>query len=296
MLVKFLFFSLLFYLVLSLPVPRKPGVSVQLKRAVEKIAGRRKRTVFQGVSDAIRVSGVRRFVPVMDVPLFLLLSLIFFLAGCLWGFQTTRSPVVSLAAGVMAGFLPRIALEFMAVLNSRKVRSLYLGFLNVFYGFYSLDGDIVGAFRRSAAYTGEPLRTFINKMVHVYDRGGSDFGRCLDELAREVRDREFVKFIKFTKLYLVYGGDYARALEKLADQARRLESAGTALFSSATVGFLAVSAMAVLNGAGLVAAYALNPDTAFFVKNTLTGQFLALANLGAVAFGLYTAVNIFGRR
>jgi Flp pilus assembly protein TadB len=295
MLIKTAFFALAGYLLLTLPRPGKIRVNNrQLEKAAAKLFGKtRAQSIREFFDSSIRASNIKRYIPILNVPLFILFSLAVGLAGAGFSYQLTHSLTPSLAVGGMAGYLPKAMLDFMAVLNGKKIRRQYLSFLNAYYGFYNLSGDVAGAFRQAAAYTGEPLRSFIRRMVYRYDRSSLEFTACLDELGKEARDREFLKFIKFTKLHLIYGGDYRKALEKLMEQERRMEGALAGLSSSAAVGVMAVLALAGLDLAGLLGAYLMNPDVAAYLRSSWTGQLLVLGNLAAVGFGFYVAANLY---
>ncbi|MDK2951557.1 MAG: hypothetical protein PWQ77_1222, partial [Kosmotogales bacterium] len=163
---------------------------------------------------------------------------------------------------------------------------------NTFEGFFNISGDIIYAFERSADYTTEPLKSFIKSTVMKYRRSNLEFIDCLDDLEKQIRDREFGKFIKFTKLHLVYGGDYRMAIRKLIEQARRLESSRSIMAASALTGTIVISGVIILDLVSFISAYTMNPETAIVLRSTLTGQLIAVGNLLAVGAGVYMIASL----
>lgn len=294
MLLKISFFSIFVYLILSY-IWVRPNIwdDWPIKQAIDNLFKGTRKPIIYKLEKTINSSNIKKYIPWLNIYFFLLTVILFFGAAFYITLKITHTYITSLFVAMIIGFLPKGFLEFATVINEKKLRKEYLGFLNVYYGFFNLSGDVVGAFRKSANYTGEPLKSFINSMVYRYDRSNIDFIQCLDFLAENIKDREFLKFIKFTKLYLIYGGDYEKALEKLIEQARKLENARISLTSTAIVGIFVIVIFSMLDIASLLMVYLNNLDVAVFLRTSTMGQILVLFNLITVCIGYYFVASFY---
>lgn len=291
---KAVFAALFMYLVIiSIKKPRLERVKMkQIKLAADRLFLNGKKRgnaekIIDKIDVSIHASNINKYLPFLDVSLFMIIVFVVSLITLFLGYRITESLLTSFFMGIMSAFLPKVFLDILAAVNTKKIRKLYLGYLNTFEGFFNISGDIVYAFERSADYTTEPLKSFIKKAVIKYKRSNVEFTEYLEDLEKQIRDREFGKFIKFTKLHLVYGGDYRKALKKLIEQARRLESSRSIMAASALTGTLIISGVIVLDLVSFISAYTLNPESAVILRSTFTGQLIAAGNLLAVGFGIY---------
>ncbi|MBZ4687362.1 MAG: hypothetical protein JG764_995 [Clostridiales bacterium] len=296
---KAVFIALFMYLVIV--SIKKTGLErfrmKQLKLTADRLLWNGKRKGYTGkiidkIDISIQASNIQKYLPFMDISMFIITVMVISLLILFLGYRITGSLITSLFIGIMTGFLPGVALDILAAANTKKIRRLYLGFLNTFEGFFNISGDIIYAFERSADYTTEPLKSFIKSTVMKYRRSNLEFIDCLDDLEKQIRDREFGKFIKFTKLHLVYGGDYRMAIRKLIEQARRLESSRSIMAASALTGTIVISGVIILDLVSFISAYTMNPETAIVLRSTLTGQLIAVGNLLAVGAGVYMIASL----
>lgn len=193
--------------------------------------------------------------------------------------------------GAAAVYVPYAVLLFMGIVNGRRIRKMYLNFLNVFSGFYGIEGNIVNSLRAASGYVGEPLKSILRKHVTVYERSSRSVEECLEGILREVRDGEFRKFIKFTKLHVKYGGNYGRTLAKLKEQAEKMYAVETMKATGSSVGTGIILLMIVIN-LMLVAGAAADPEVVYTLRSTPGGQAVAALNAAAIIFGLYMIKNI----
>jgi|GEM_PF-1029397 tight adherence protein B len=296
---KVTFVALSLYLILT---TKKTGIKPfkggrQLKEAIDRLFENRKKKgclgkLLEVLDVSIQSSNIQKYIPFMDLSVFIVLTLTIFILVAFIGFTITGSIPTSFFMGLMSGLIPKVVLDIMSASNTKKIRRLYLSFLNAFDGFYNISGDIIHALDRSAYYTTEPLQTFLKKAVLKYNRSNAEFTECLDDLEKQIKDREFRKFIKFTKLHLVYGGDYRKALRKLIEQARRLESSRAMLAASSLSGTIIISGVIVLDLVTFFSAYTMNPETAHVLRTTFTGQMISLGNLLAMGIGVYIITSL----
>jgi len=241
----------------------------------------------------IKGSAVDTYLPFFSVPVFLVFSGLFFLVvSLLLLMAVTKNLAISVGFGLLASFSPWLLLELLRIFNIRRIRRNYHGFLTSLIGFFTLSGDVVGSYQKAADYTGAPLNAFVKDAVYKYQRSNLDFASCLDELAERANEREMVKLIKFTKLYLAYGGDFAITLKKLNQQATRLENARLSLYSSAYVGLIAIGIMILINITAFFAMYS-DPTAANVIGTTLTGLGLFYFNLASIIAGIVISFGIF---
>lgn len=298
---KTAFVSLVAYLLLSSRKKQKNTTKKrtrQLKETIDRLFKNNKSEdtyygrLIQMIDDVIQSSNIQKYLPFMDVSVFMLLSIVLAFFILFLGYTITQSITISIFMAALSSMIPKIILDVMSASNTKKIRKLYLSFLNAFHGFYNISGDIIHAFDRSAEYTTEPLRSFIKEAVLKYNRSNIEFVECLDDLEQKIRDKEFKKFIKFTKLHLIYGGDYRKALSKLIQQARRLESSRAMLAASALSGTVIISGVILLDLLTFFSVYISNPQSAEILRSTVTGQAITIYNLFAVSIGIYMVTSL----
>ncbi len=288
-LVKTLFLTLLFYLLFT---------SLGFRGIREKQKARfaiflNKVKLFRDIEVLIKSSAMDMRMPFFNTYSFLTISCAAFFAIFFFSYQIMKSIVPAVCCGLISSLIPLLALKLLRIYNIRRVRKNYHGFLCSLAGFYSLSGDIVGAYRNAADYTGEPLKTYVKEAVYKYDRSNVNFTVCLDELMDRVGERELIKFLKFTKLYLLHGGDYGIMLDKLNTQSQRMESSRLSLYSSAYVGIIAIAIMTFVDIACLASLFKIDDNAAYVLSSTLMGNGLILLNLLAVVFGVFTSFRLF---
>lgn len=285
MAIKVVFFSLFFYLLcLLIPSGKLAKRSTVLHRL----------TIFNSLNKLLFASNINKYIPFMNISWFISLVIFIFFFCLYLSFNITNNLFVSILVGIMAGYLPKIFLDILIIINAKQIKKNYLSFLNIFYGFYGLNDDIIGAFRRTIDYLNEPLKSYISRVIFKYDKSFNiDFSDCLDELERSIKDKDFAKFLQFTKIHLAFGGDFKKTLEKLIEHARRMEEVRTDFASSAVIGIGVILFMSVLNLGGLIGAYIFNPDVAYFLKNTFLGYVFVLVDLIAVGVGYYIAADFY---
>ncbi len=288
-LVKILFLTLLFYLLFTSLDLR----GIREKQKVKFTLFLNKVKFLRDIEVLIKSSAIDMRMPFINTYSFLTISCAVFFTFFFFSYQMMKSIIPSVCCGLIASIIPLLALKLLRIYNIRRVRNNYHGFLCSLAGFYSLSGDIVGSYRNAADYTGEPLKTYVKEAVYKYDKSNINFTVCLDALMDRVGERELIKFLKFTKLYLLHGGDYGIMLDKLNTQSQRMESARLSLYSSAYVGIIAIGIMTFVDVACLVSLFKIDDNAAYVLSSTLMGNGLILLNLIAVVFGVFTSFQLF---
>lgn len=291
MALKAIFLALLLYLILANREIKRP---IALDRCLQRLLNKAgKHKILNRIELLIKASTVDKFVPFFNLYIFLSISSLIFLAISAFSYTVIKSIVFALSLGVLAGFTPMLILELLRIINIRRVRRTYHGFLCSLIGFFSLSGDVVGAYMNAADYTGEPLKSYVKDAVYKYNRSNIDFDVCLDELAQRANEREFIKLVKFTKLYLSYGGDYPAILNKLNTQSQRLESARLSLFSSAYVGIIAIAVMILIDFTAFFSLFTSNTAAIDILGTTIVGNGLVFLNMASVIISIYIIFRLF---
>lgn len=291
MVLKTIFLALLLYLILANRKTKRP---IALDRFLQSLLNKvGKNKIIHRIELLIKSSAVDKLMPFFNLYMFLFLSILFVLVIGVFSYTVMKSIVVSGGVGLLAGFTPMLILELLRIINIRRVRSTYHGFLCSLIGFFSLSGDVVGAYMNAADYTGEPLKSYVKDAVYKYNRSNINFEVCLDELAERANEREFIKLVKFTKLYLSYGGDYSAILNKINTQSQRLESARLSLFSSAYVGIIAIGVMIFIDFTAFFSLFTSDTAATEILGTTLVGNGLIFLNMASVIFSIYIIFRLF---
>jgi len=285
---KTLFFALLLYLIWGDLQKKRPPLT--LNWMLNRLTRCR---FFHRLELLIKASAVDKHIPFFNGYVFLAITLLIFLGVSSFLNTVTRSWAVSIGFSALASIIPRLLLELLRVINIRRIRHNYHGFLSSLMGFFALSGDVIGGYQSAADYSGEPLKTYVKDAVYRYQRSNLDFEVCLDELAERANEREFVKLIKFTKVYLAYGGNFSTTLEKLNNQASRLEQARLSLYSSGYVGIIAIAVMMAIDFMAFFSIYIRDPASVEVMGSTLTGAGLLFFNLASVILGIVISFRIF---
>ncbi|TYP56818.1 type II secretion system F family protein [Thermosediminibacter litoriperuensis] len=244
--------------------------------------------VLKGIDALLARSGMKGKLPFLDAKNMAFISCILFLASlCFF----RRLGFATLFYAVALVYIPYAGMMFLSSVNARKIKSAYLTFLSTFIGFYNIEGNIINALKSTAAYVSEPLRSILKRNVFLFEKTQRSIAECLDNIAIEAGDKEFRKFINFAKMNAKYGGNFGKALTKLREQAEKLHSLEAIKSANASVGSLVIFFMIVIN---LVLMFNISndPEVATTIRNTVTGQAIAVCNAAAVIFGLYMIKNI----
>lgn len=243
---------------------------------------------YDGIRNVILRSGIKNYIP-LDADSFIGFCMGLFVMAFLF-FRKLGILAALMYAGA-AVYVPFAVLSFMTVLNQRKIKGMYLNFLNTFSGFFNIEGNMVNSIKSTSEYVGEPLRSILRRHVMVYERSMKSMEEFLDGIMAEISDREFRKFFKFAKLYAKYGGNFGKALSKLREQGEKLSSVESMKGAGSSVGTMVILLMVVINLL-LILNLSNDPDVVYTLKNTLTGQVIAVSNAAAIIFGLYMIKNI----
>lgn len=233
-------------------------------------------------------SGVKGRLPFLNAENAAFAGALIFLAG-LYFFRGLGPAALFYSAALL--YLPYAGMMLLASMNAKKIKAAYLTFLSTFTGFYGIEGNIINALKSTAAYVSEPLKSIISRNVFLFEKGSKSIFECLDGIALEAGDVEFAKFINFAKMNAKYGGNFVKALAKLREQAEKLHSLEAVKSASASVGSLVILFMIAANLV-LMLNISNDPEAALTIRNTVTGQAIAVSNAAAVIFGLYMIKNI----
>jgi len=262
----------------------------QYEKALEKVmqrSGLLKR-LYAAVESTILLSGIKNYIPV-SVSGYMAFSAALF-AGAFYFFRQLGILAALMYAGATA-YVPFVALSFMVLLNQKKIKGMYINFLNTFTGFYSIEGNLVNSLNSTADYVAEPLRSILKRHVLIYQRAMRSMDDFLNGIMAEISGREFKKFFKFAKLQAKYGGNFQKALAKLREQGEKLASVESLKGASAAVSTMIILVMIVIN---LVMIFNISkePEMVHTLRNTLEGQTILVSNAISIIFALYMVKNI----
>lgn len=243
---------------------------------------------YDGIRNVILRSGIKNYIP-LDAGSFIGFCMGLFVMAFLF-FRKLGILAAFMYAGA-AVYVPFAVLSFMTVLNQRKLKGMYLNFLSTFSGFFNIEGNMVNSIKSTSEYVGEPLRSILRRHVMVYERSMKSMEEFLDGIMAEISDREFRKFFKFARLYAKYGGNFGKALAKLREQGEKLANVESMKGAGSSVGTMVILLMVVINLL-LILNLSNDPDVVYTLKNTMTGQVIAVSNAAAIIFGLYMIKNI----
>ena len=240
------------------------------------------------VESTILYSGIKNYIPV-SVSGYMAFSAVLF-AGAFYFFQRLGVLAALMYAGATV-YVPYAVLSFMVLLNQRKIKGMYINFLNTFTGFYSVEGNLVNSLNSTSDYVAEPLRSILKRHVLIYQRAMRSMDDFLSGIMAEISGREFKKFFKFAKLQAKYGGNFQKALAKLREQGEKLASVESLKGASAAVSTMIILIMIVIN---LVMLFNISkePDMVYTLRNTLEGQMILVSNAAAIIFALFMIKHI----
>ncbi|WP_422445300.1 type II secretion system F family protein [Thermoanaerobacterium sp. DL9XJH110] len=243
---------------------------------------------YEDIQKAILRSGIKNYIP-LDAGAFICLCMGLFILAFFFFMKLGILAALMYAAATI--YVPFAVLSFMTVLNQRKIKGMYLNFLNTFSGFFNIEGNMVNSIKSAAEYVGEPLRSILRRHVTVYERSMKSMEEFLDGIMSEISDREFRKFFKFAGLHAKYGGNFQKALAKLREQGEKLAGAESQKGAGAAVSTMIILVMIVIN---LMMIVNISGDTeaVYILKNTLTGQMILVSNAAAIIFALFMIKNI----
>ncbi|WP_019907130.1 type II secretion system F family protein [Thermoanaerobacter indiensis] len=233
-------------------------------------------------------SGVRSKLSFLDAKNMMIVSVLLFVVG-IYLFRKLGFAALFYAFSIV--YIPYAAMMFMSTVNAKKIKEAYLSFLTTFMGFYNIEGNIINALKSTAPYISEPLRSIIKRNVFMYEKTQMRIDECLENMAVEAGNKEFRKFINFAKMNAKYGGNFNKALMKLREQGEKLFSLESIKSANASVGSMIILVMIVINLL-LMMNISADPDIVYIVKNTITGQAIAISNAVSIVFGLYMIKNI----
>ncbi|WP_213974955.1 hypothetical protein [Tepidanaerobacter acetatoxydans] len=239
------------------------------------------------MESAILLSGIKNYIPA-SVGGYMAFSAVLFV-GAFYFFRRLGIAAI-IYAGVMV-YVPYAVLGFMALSNQRKIKGMYINFLNTFTGFYVIEGNLVNSLNSTSDYVAEPLRSILKRHVLIYQRAMRSMDDFLNGIMTEISGREFKKFFKFAKLQAKYGGNFQKALAKLREQGEKLASVESLKGASAAVSTMIVMVMIGIN---LVMIFNISkePEMVYTLRNTLQGQMILASNAVSIIFALYMVKNI----
>lgn len=284
--------SLICYIVCSLILDRRRRLKYDYKRNYEKaqkiltmqhIKKRPFDNLLEGIDTVLLRSGIRNKIPITDKG-YLLLSIVILITSFMYfkkiGFAA------ALIYSIAITYLPLAVLMLMIDLNTRKIKKMYLNFLNTFDGFYNVEENIINALKATSDFVDEPLQSILKKNVTIFERTVQSTDECLDNIMKEVRAKEFRKFLKFAKLHARYGGNFGKAISKLREQGEKMASIESVKAAGALVGSGVILVMILINLV-MIANLSNSPELIQVLRNTVTGQVIAISNGVAIFFGLF---------
>ncbi|WKV09452.1 hypothetical protein Q2T46_03065 [Thermoanaerobacterium sp. CMT5567-10] len=244
--------------------------------------------ILKSIDVLLAQSGLKRRLPFLNAKNIAAINLVI-LALAVYFFR--RLGFAALFYAFAALYLPFAFMMLLSSINVKKVKEAYLAFLTTFMGFYNIEDNIINALKSTAPYISNPLKSIIEKNVFQFEKTQISVLECLDNMASEAGNNEFRKFINFAKMSVKYGGNFNKAITKLKDQAEKLYSLEAIKSANAYVGSIVILVMIVMN-LMLMVNISSDPDIVYIVKNTVTGQVIAVSNAVSIIFGLYMIKNI----
>lgn len=294
-----LFISLcvIFYLFFSWILRRIKLLKYDYKRQREKakeafIAKNMKQKPLYRIKNTIRSiilkSGITNYVSITERS-YMYISLAIFIVSFIY-FKKIGT-VVALVYSMAITYVPFAILMFMGEINTRKIKKMYLNFLNTFDGFHNVEGNIINSLKATAEYMEEPLKSILRKNVERYERTIQSTNECLDNIMQQIGYGEFRKFLKFAKLHAKYGGDFGKAISKLREQGEKMAALESVKAAGAAVGSMVILLMVFLN---MIMIFNLlkTPDMVYILKTSITGQVIAISNAVAIGFSLFMIKHI----
>ena len=283
------------YTFLDIVLNRRKGGKLHILRQYERIVKSvvKKNSLLKRIQNSIDAvitrSSIKRYLPFLDVGVFCMLSLVLFGISFFW--LNRLGTLGALMYSCVAVYVPYSIMIFMSILNARKLKKIYINFLGVFSGFYNIEGNFINSLKSTAEYVEEPLKSILTRHTFAYERSLKGLDECFDDIIAEVGDRELRKFFKFAKLHSKYGGNFKDALIKLREQGEKLSSLEAMKGASSSVGTVVILLMILIS---IVMIFNVSNDytVAAVLRNTPTGQLIAIANGMAIGFGFYMIRNI----
>ncbi|MBP2072944.1 hypothetical protein V6B95_12150 [Thermoanaerobacterium saccharolyticum] len=244
--------------------------------------------ILKSIDVLLAQSGLKRRLPFFNAKNMAAINLVI-LALAVYFFRRLGFAALFYAFATL--YLPFAFMMLLSSINVKKVKEAYLAFLTTFMGFYNIEGNIINALKYTAPYISNPLKSIIERNVFQFEKTQISVLECLDNMASEAGNNEFRKFINFAKMSIKYGGNFNKAITKLKDQAEKLYSLEAIKSANAYVGSIVILVMIVMN-LMLMVNISSDPDIVYIVKNTVTGQVIAMSNAVSIIFGLYMIKNI----
>ncbi len=244
--------------------------------------------LLDGIDTVLLRSGIKNKIPITDKS-YLLMSITIFLYSFLYFKKLGIAAAFIYSCAIT--YLPFSILMIMIELNTRKIKKMYLNFLNTFDGFYNVEENVINALKATSDYVDEPLRSILKKNVTIFERTLQSIDECIDRIMKEVGAKEFRKFLKFAKLHAKFGGNFNKAITKLREQGEKMASIESVKAASAFVGSGIILLMIFLNVI-MILNLSRSPELVEVLKNTATGQVIAISNGVSIIFALYMIRHI----
>lgn len=169
------------------------------------------------VENIIQKSNIRLYVP-YSVATHVLFCIVFFVLGVLW-MQEYMSLPVAIVFGVGMGTIPFLLLKILTDIISYRVKQISVDFLIILKNFLisGKSNDIFLAFKRTAEYVSEPLKSYINIMIYEHEYKINPL-QCLDNFHAKLEVSELKLFIENLKVCYIYGGDVVALIDTFIEE------------------------------------------------------------------------------
>lgn len=256
--------------------------------SMQKVKKSSLETLLEGIETVLLRSGIADKLKITAKG-YLLISLAIFLCAFLYFIKIGFAAALIYSLAIT--YLPYSVLMIMVEINTRKIKKMYLNFLNTFDGFYNVEENVINALKATSDYVDEPLRSILKKNVTIFERTLQSTDDCLDRIMKEIGAKEFRKFLKFAKLHAKFGGNFNKAITKLREQGEKMASIESVKAASAFVGSGIILLMIFLNVI-MILNLSRSPELVEVLKNTATGQVIAISNGVSIIFALYMIRHI----
>jgi len=158
------------------------------------------------IEKLIQKSNIRIYIPYSVWSHLLICSLLLFL-GTAYMKQYINF-IVAFIFGIGLSTMPFLMLQIIADIFSYKIKRISVDFLIILKNFFiaNKSKDIFDCFSKTSAYVSEPLRSYIDIMVHEHKYKINPV-QCLENLKDKLEISELKLFIENLKICYIHGGN-----------------------------------------------------------------------------------------
>ncbi|WP_198006279.1 hypothetical protein [Alkaliphilus oremlandii] len=169
------------------------------------------------IEKLIQKSNIRIYIPYSVWSHLLICSLLLFL-GTAYMKQYINF-IVAFIFGIGLSTMPFLMLQIIADIFSYKIKRISVDFLIILKNFFiaNKSKDIFDCFSKTSAYVSEPLRSYIDIMVHEHKYKINPV-QCLENLKDKLEISELKLFIENLKICYIHGGNIIGLIDAFIEE------------------------------------------------------------------------------